>query len=512
MKGKKLKYKDVFHEYKKDNVDIFVQKSLELRLWIAKNLGDAAPKKLKDFYRSYNEFIEFHQREPASSTPMPSGYNSKKNTTEKGYLRLEYFDLYDFLPKENFQQFKKQIMAYRRKNGQSQFSFFMSADDFERIDRLENFSDGQVFQNIITCKIEKNQSLSRYCTQVSIQMMSLSPTYLIVKYRFFTSRKFNDELNEIITKDYNGHFDIIRPAFMDWYHPWHCFYTFYDGNYERRKEVYDYLGRVKWLMYNEMQSNFKCYFGEEGEFPPCFETYKTNIRPSLTQPSDFWRSILIDESAMEYSMNLNMCVAWDFSPRNEPRKIQAIQGCGGDSFNGIMMSEISSEYAEYLVARTFNEVARKWMTICNRKIGKELKRAKSKSILKTRLKIEKRLYYSKRFITEFESDLKECGATKRFKPAVLHSNKGSFKRKSFTAIAFDSIGDCTQKTAKMIDDVIDHFDAVAENNNTYFGYRIAKYALWIAIITLIVTILFEIKNINWNELIKCVSDFISQGA
>ena len=113
----------------------------------------------------------------------------------------------------------------------------------------------------------------------------------------------------------------IRPAFMDWHHPWHCFYTFYDGNYERRKEVYDYLGSVKWLMYNEVQSNFKCYFGEEGEFPPCFETYKTNIRPSLRKShSDFWRSILIDERAMEYSVNLNMCIAWDFSSQNAPQK------------------------------------------------------------------------------------------------------------------------------------------------------------------------------------------------
>ena len=137
--------------------------------------------------------------------------------------------------------------------------------------------------------------------------------------------------------------------------------------------MYDYLGSVKWLMYNEVQSNFKCYFGEEGEFPPCFETYKTNIRPSLRKShSDFWRSILIDERAMEYSVNLNMCIAWDFSSQNAPQKIQAIQGCGDNSSQGIMMSEISSEYAEYLVAKTFNEVARKWMTICNREIGREL--------------------------------------------------------------------------------------------------------------------------------------------
>lgn len=509
MKTRKLKYKDVFPEYKKTWLDIFVQKAFEFHLGTAKGLGRIAPHNLKNWYDTYEEFIEYHQNHLVLATPVPKGYNSKKQRDEEGYVNLEYIDLYDFLPKEKFQQFKKHIINYRRQNEQSIFGTYMTAEDFQKIDRLENFSDGQSFYNIITCRIKKNRQLSNYCSQVSIKIMSLSPTYLIVQYRFFMSKSFNRDFNEIINKDYQGYFDVIRPAYINWIKLWRVSYTFYSGDDEREQKVYDFMGRAKWMMYTEIASNFGCYFGEEGEFPPCFETYKTNIRPSLKQPSDFWRSILIDESAMEYSMNLNMCVAWDFSPRNEPRKIQAIQGCGGDSFNGIMMSEISSEYAEYLVARTFNEVARKWMTICNREIGKELKRSKSKSILKTRLKIEKRLYYSRRFITEFESDLKECSATKRFKPAVLHSAKGSFKRKSFTAIAFDSIGDCTQKTAKMIDDVIDHFDTVAENNNTYFGYKIAKYALWIAIITLIVTILFEIKNINWNELIKCVSDFIS---
>ena len=189
MKGKNLRYKDVFSEYQKDCLDILVKKAVELRLWTAEKLGNTASAKLKDFYKHYKECVESYQCETNISAPMPDGHNGKKNTIEKGRITLEYLDLYDFLPKENFQQFKRKIVKYRRKNEQAPFSFFMTAEEFEEINRLENFSDWQVFQNIITCKIKKNQRLSECCTQVLIQAMSLSPTYLIVKYRFFASRK-----------------------------------------------------------------------------------------------------------------------------------------------------------------------------------------------------------------------------------------------------------------------------------------------------------------------------------
>ena len=507
MRTQKLKYNDVFPEYKKTWLDIFVQRAFEFHLGIAKGLGRIAPHNLKNWYDTYEEFIEYHQNNLVLATPVPNGYNFKKQRDEEGYVNLEYIDLYDFLPKEKFQQFKKHIIDYRRQNEQSIFGTYMTAEDFKKIDRLENFSDGQSFYNIITCRIKKNRQLSNYCSQVSIKIMSLSPTYLIVQYRFFMSKSFNRDFNEIINKDYQGYFDVIRPAYINWIKSWRVSYTFYSGDDERKQKVYDFMGRAKWMMYTEIASNFGCSFGEESEFPPCFETYRTNIRPSTKRDLGFWESILLDRWSMEYSMELNMCISWGFSSRNEPRKIQALQGINGDSF-GIMMSEISSEYAVYLVAMELNEIARKWMTICNRAIGKELKKVKSKSILNTRLKIEKRLYYSRRFIVEFESDLKNCCTTKRFTPATLYGEGKSFKRKSFTAQKFNSVDSYTQKTAKMIDNVINHFDTVAESNNTYFNYKIAKFALWIAIFSLMLTIIIEAKNMNFSNTITKLTEML----
>ena len=68
-----------------------------------------------------------------------------------------------------------------------------------------------------------------------------------------------------------------------------------------------------------------------------------------------------------------MCIAWNFTSTKEPMKIQAIQGENYNPFSSVMLSEISNEYAEYLVARELNAVSRDCMTKCNRDIGKELK-------------------------------------------------------------------------------------------------------------------------------------------
>ena len=96
MKGKNLRYKDVFSEYQKDCLDILVKKAVELRLWTAEKLGYTASAKLKDFYKHYKECVESYQCETNISAPMPDGHNGKKNTIEKGRITLEYLDLYDF--------------------------------------------------------------------------------------------------------------------------------------------------------------------------------------------------------------------------------------------------------------------------------------------------------------------------------------------------------------------------------------------------------------------------------
>lgn len=509
MKKEKLKYQKVFSANRKNVHDKLVRKIFDFHLKLTEVLGNYAPVNWRRTYEDCKFFVSYHSKKSQVSTPIPSGYNRKENEWEEGKVELRFLDLYDFLPKENFQESKKKIFEYWKKNGRSKFGNYMSAQEFENLDRLEDFTDSESFYNIITCPIVKNQKLKKFCQQISIEIISLSPSYLIIRYRFVMTNEFNNAFKDIMRINYHGHFDTVRSSQFDWRKPWRTPYTFYEGDDERRQKVYDFINDVKWTMYDEIQKNFGCYFGNEGKFPPSFETYQTNILPQRDRNAAFWRSILIDTNFMEYSTELDMCIAWNFTSTKEPMKIQAIQGENYNPFSSVMLSEISNEYAEYLVARELNAVARDCMTKCNRDIGKELKKPKSRSILNTRLKVEKQLYYSRRFVVEFKSDLKGCRTTKRFKPACMHRGTVTIASKSFTEQAFNSLDNTSKSTMEMIDNILKHFDAMAESNNAYFSYKIAKYALVIAIITF----LFELKNVGFLsmilEIIKCSFKFKS---
>ena len=160
------------------------------------------------------------------------------------------------------------------------------------------------------------------------------------------------------------------------------------------------------------------------------------------------------------------------------------------------------------IATAFNEVARFWMTQCNKDIGREMRKSKSKSILKTRLKIEKKLYYSRRFALEFKSNLNECDATNRFKPAHLKAGNTTIEIKSFTKQAFNSMDDTISNTSKMIDKAFSYFNSSAESNNTYFSYKTAQYALIISIISLGISIISEMKGQSISSVISNILKYL----
>ena len=91
----------------------------------------------------------------------------------------------------------------------------------------------------------------------------------------------------------------------------------------------------------------------------------------------------------------------------------------------------------------------------------------------------------------------------------MHRGTVTIASKSFTEQAFNSLDNTSRSTMEMIDNILKHFDAMAESNNAYFSYKIAKYALVIAIITF----LFELKNVGFLsmilEIIKCSFKFKS---
>ena len=157
------------------------------------------------------------------------------------------------------------------------------------------------------------------------------------------------------------------------------------------------ISQLKWQILKEIRKIYSVRFWDDGIFTPTFETYSTNIRPSNERRNlEFWDSISFDRVA-DYAPTYNACVCWDYK-HGENEGIRLAAFCGGnysrdDHLPEIAHHDISDIYGVYLTAATLEYVADRDIAICNKKISKVIRKAKTSSVLKVRVAVERKLYY-----------------------------------------------------------------------------------------------------------------------
>lgn len=193
---KKITYKKVFSKY------IVKQSEYLARLSFAvyKKVRIALSKKfpLKEYEKCHFEDYCFRDD---SSSDMPRGFNYITHSAEEGYIKLEYIDFYDYLPKENLDVFKKSLRKLISKNKRSQFGAFRTIEDEDKIENMGQYINRLAFLKLNVVILNHNKFLEQNVSQVEISLRNLSPSFLIVQYRFRISDSFNKELNEICAKN-----------------------------------------------------------------------------------------------------------------------------------------------------------------------------------------------------------------------------------------------------------------------------------------------------------------------
>ena len=394
-----LSYRKVYDRYiislsdKLAELSYFTYKVLRLRL------ESRFPLSVQEKYCFYDATLSEKE-----SADMPKGFDYIKRESVAGFVRLDYIDFYDYLPKEDLPKFIAETKKCVHRNQINHFDT-VSRKDFEKVDDFGQYYDGQAFVHILSIHFLNNEELQRFCTDVSISLRNLSTTFLLVQYRAHITKEFNNKIAEICKKKYTGYTAVYRKFNTPWYAVKKFGRSFFTGNNARQKEIYTVVSHLKWDIFKEIQKTFTIHFCENEIFMPTFETYSTNIRPSSEHCNlDFWDSILFDRFA-DYAPTYNSCVCWKYKRgKNEGIRLAAL--CGGnytkdDQLPEIVHSEISDIYGVYLVAATLEYVTERDIAICNRKISKVIRKVRTPSILKTRVAVERKLYFCYRFISEF---------------------------------------------------------------------------------------------------------------
>lgn len=453
-----------------------------------------------------SKFEEIRYKEDASCA-MPSGYNYSTQETEEGNLNLEYLDLFDFLPKENVDDFKMNLKKCISKNNLSFFSHYLSEKDDKRIDDIGTYMDS--FSTLSLCTIElcHNKFLKQYAMRVTISLQNLSSSFLLVKYRFHIKKEFNDELNLICKSYYPPFSSVLRGVNISWYQPRKFAISFFTGNDARAKSLYLLVSKMKWKAYKELKRYFSFNFEKIQLFPPTFESFSTNIRPSNTiENRFFWQSIGLWHP--DYSPKFNLCVNMRYEC--EPYEGVCFSAyCGGkysntdDHHYDLYQYYISDVYAVYIVASSIDFVAKSNLAQGNKQISKAIKKAKISSILKVRAKVEHNLYYSYRFISEFTGKTIDLRDVKEFRNPLYKTHDGSD-----TEWCLKNISKTTKETKKQVDTLFKILNDTAEYGNSKLNLKLQRLMMIVTFLSLIVAIMsmMGIKAENF----KCLWDnFIS---
>lgn len=494
----RLSYKKVFSKYAVSLSDRLSRFSYSLYKQVRIGLSKKFPLKEYEKYR-----FEDHNFRDDISNDMPLGFNYLTKENEEGYLNIEYIDFYDYLPKEDLDVFKKALRKFASKNKSNPFGPFRTEDDNERIDSMGRYVDWRAFFNLHVIQLTHNEYLEQFTSQVSVSLRNLSPSFLVVKYRFYINSSFNEKLNAICKTKYMPYTDVCRQFNIPWYKPRKFGRSMYTGNTARKKELYALISNFKWRAFLELRRYFVFHFEYNQLFPPTFETYSTNIRPNNSQEDmGFWNSVMFGHPT-DYAPDYNACVCWeDKGNQHEGTTLAAY--CGGSYFKShylpeIAKHELSDIYAVYMTASSIRRIAERDIAICNKKISKAIRKAKTSLVLKVRMSVEQKIYYSYRFISEFTGDTIDHDDTKAF--------RGRFnKDSSTTARCLKGIPKSTAETKKQIDDLLKILDDSAEYGSARDNLRLQWFMMIVTVLSLILAIVsilgFKLSDLmsTWNAI------------
>lgn len=484
----RLTFKTVFSKYETSFSHKLAQKAFSTYKSVRKFLSKRYPLKEYEQYMLEDYFTQIE----AECPEMPNGFDYSTNQAVIGKIELKYIDLFDYLPKENADSFKKSLRKFALSNTVPNFSPYRTREDDNRIDNLSRYIDGQAFSKLYNISFSHNDFLKKYAPQIIVSIHNLSSSFMVVKYRIIVSNDFNEELQAVYRDKYNPFSDVSLSYNIPWFKPWKFGKSEYRSSDSRYKAVYIKISTLKWEIYKEISKNVKVFFSDNGMFPPSFLTYYTNIRPSSDRSKlDFWHSIGLTHYKTDYSTKYNLCVEWgEKIGNNEGFSLSAF--CGGDYKKWDFYSEISEYhcsdiYGVYMVASTIRSIAERDIATCNKKISKAIRKAKSTKLLRVRSLVEKKLYYSYRFLSEFSGESIDTDSFFRFRTPLLEHD-------SLTESCLSNIANDTADTKRQIDNILHLLDHSSEFHTTKSNLKLQWLMMIVTALSLFVAIFSLIDN------------------
>lgn len=436
-------------------------------------------------------------------------------------LNLEEIVIYDLLPKEYLSDYHKKYMKFKLTFAKESMFNRREKDVNDSFISMENSRVVGCWFNLDAFAIKTGTSLSDEFFSIVVQAIGLTESYYILKYTLCVTEKAQKNLNEILEADVYKEPQCICSG-----HWWQkkslagC-YTYNLCDDAKVYAVEDYILELKSIFWNEVNQKLFSTFFDWKNIPPSIEIYSSQ---TLKDNAENILKILSPKSKLDAEVNSNQTVY--FVPASESRHelklnnskiVASIEQFEGRDKNGIYsfldVDEcICQQLAEYFVLDALIDNISKSIYSSQLLINKNVySKTKFNSLLKTKLNVDKKLYFYKRLYKELTPYIK-YKTTKnhhiieykaKFKNLYQIENPNSRFLQTFIE-KHNSIFYVIKEKNSLIRSIYEHFEENSKLVESRYNYRIVKWTLIVGFLTLLATVLLA----NNSQIIKSILNWL----
>lgn len=429
-------------------------------------------------------------------------------------LKLERIVMYDLIPKEYLKVFQEKYFGFKKAFIKKTIFDKRPLDIKNAFDKMMNsFGEGSWY-NVDQFLIKKETSLGANFVCFEMQFIGLTKSFYIVRYVLDVDAQTNADLEKILKAI------VHRPAFCVSNGKWWKEKSFagcnpYMFGEAKNLTINDFLLELKAKFFKELKTRLLTFFFDWNNIIPSVEMYSSTSlslkRDSIFRVLDFNSHVNAEKHKKE---TVYFIPDLDYSSggrRNNSSKIIADKKIyeekeAGSSRISRFDMEICQEFADFFVLSGISEKANRIVYESQLRIAQNVyKQNRFNTLIKSKLKIDKSLYYYRRLYNDL-SELKFNNSQKTRDYLNDYANVITEKEPNYRGGFCKEYGFLygnIKIQKELIDNMYFHFEENSKLLESRYNYRIVKWTLIVTALTLFVTILF----VNDGALIEIIKRF-----
>ncbi|MBR1432952.1 hypothetical protein, partial [Ruminococcus sp.] len=419
-------------------------------------------------------------------------------------LQLKKLIIYDLFPKEYLSEYKRKYLKFKDRY---ETSYIHNRDKLRVLSSFSQMesscSAGTIFY-LDFFNIKENTPLGAAFDRLAVEFIGLTDSFYTIRYILEINESANKLLDRILkSKIYKEAICISKDK---WWrkdsfagcHPYNI------GESAKADTIEDFVLELKAIFWKELSTHLFTHFFSWDNIPPSVEIYSSKTLDEKS--TDILTILSCKNPCLEYNKTSKIFFSpfssnWSFNKPLNNSIIVADSSQFEDDEHGLYpfleIDDVLRHYCtDYFILNSVNRIATELIYKAQRRIDKSIyKKGKYRTLLNIKLEVDKQLYFYRRLYKELCSspnlDDKVNYNISQYNNVFLNQfNDNNPKYK--TGFAFPAVVKSLyydiNNNYKLMESIYSHFEDNLKIIESRYNYRIVKWTLIVALLTLLATI------------------------